>query len=64
MLEQMPDTRREGEEMTRADQMRTEALTHIAKREYSHKKWLKRQENYRQIKNQDWYGYKKGVAKK
>ena len=47
--------------MNPADQMRTEALTHIAKRDYSHKEWLKRQEEHKKMINRDCYGYKKGA---
>lgn len=44
--------------MTAGEAMTVEAVTHIARRDYSHKVWLKRQADYQKIKDQDCYGYK------
>lgn len=45
--------------MTRKQIMTASVITHVAKRQYSHKRWLDRQSDYQKIKDQDCYGYKR-----
>lgn len=44
--------------MTVSEIISKEAIRHIARRDYVHKKWLERQTDYREIKERDCYGYK------
>lgn len=44
--------------MTVGEKMTKEAITYKARREWSHNIWVKRQADYKQIKERDCYGYK------
>ena len=45
--------------MTVEKMMHDEAVAHMARRDFKHKRWLKRQEDFQKIRERDCYGYKK-----